>query len=125
MNTKQLSIFLENRVGRTKEVIEILSKEGINILAFTIADSAEFGILRLIVSDEEKALNLLKNAHISVIPTDVLWIKIDDKVGALVETLSKLEKNNISIEYMYICHCNNKPYIVIRPIDMDKCKGVF
>ena len=125
MNTKQLSIFLENRVGRTKEVIEILSKEGINILAFTIADSAEFGILRLIVSDEEKALNLLKNAHISVIPTDVLWIEIDDKVGALVETLSKLEKNNISIEYMYICHCNNKPYIVIRSIDMDKCKGVF
>ena len=125
MNTKQLSIFLENRVGRTKEVIEILSKEGINILAFTIADSAEFGILRLIVSDEEKALNLLKNAHISVIPTDVLWIEIDDKVGALVETLSKLEKNNISIEYMYICHCNNTPYIVIRPIDMDKCKGIF
>ena len=125
MNTKQLSIFLENRVGRTKEVIEILSKEGINILAFTIADSAEFGILRLIVSDEEKALNLLKNAHISVIPTDVLWIEIDDKVGALVETLSKLEKNNISIEYMYLCHCNNNPYIVIRPIDMDKCKGVF
>ena len=76
-------------------------------------------------TDEEKALNLLKNAHISVIPTDVLWIEIDDKVGALVETLSKLEKNNISIEYMYICHCNNKPYIVIRSIDMDKCKGVF
>ena len=81
MNTKQLSNFLENRVGRTKEVIEILSKEGINILAFTIADSAEFGILRLIVSDEEKALNLLKNAHISVIPTDVFGLKLTTKLA--------------------------------------------
>ncbi len=59
MTTKQLSIFLENRIGRTKEVVEILSNAGIDILAFTIADSAEFGILRLIVSDIEKAAKQL------------------------------------------------------------------
>ncbi len=125
MTTKQISIFLENRIGRTKEVIETLSKEGINIYAFTIADSAEFGILRLIVSDIDKAMATLKQAHISAILTDVLWLEIEDKIGSLAEVLAKLEKNNISLEYMYVCHCQGRPYIVVRPMNMEQCKNLF
>ena len=125
MTTKQLSVFLENRIGRTKEVVEILSTGGINILAFTIADSAEFGILRLIVSDVDKASALLKEARVPIILTDVMWLPIDDRIGALSEMLSKLAENNISIEYMYLCYSGNQPYIVIRPLQMDKCEKIL
>ncbi len=125
MMTKQLSIFLENRIGRTKEVVEILSAGGINILAFTIADSAEFGILRLIVSDVEKASVLLKQAHISTILTDVIWIPIDNRIGSLAEVLQKLADNNVSIEYMYVCYSNSQPYVVIRPLHMELCAKLF
>lgn len=127
MTTKQLSIFLENRIGRTKEVVEILSNAGIDILAFTIADSAEFGILRLIVSDIEKAAKQLKEAKISAIQTDVLWIPMDERIGALAEVLSKLAEGSVSIEYMYVCYSDSKPYIVIRPaqMELDKCEQIF
>ncbi len=127
MTTKQLSIFLENRIGRTKEVVEILSGGGIDIKAFTIADSAEFGILRLIVSDIDGATSLLKAAGISVVQTDVLWLPLEERVGALADVLGMLAAADVSVEYMYVCYSESKPYIVIRPIQMafDKCEQIL
>jgi len=126
MIKKQVSIFLENRSGRLNEVINILGKAEINISAFTIADTSDFGILRLIVSDPDKAIEILKQNQFSAQTTDVVLVKTANQPGALVKLLGLLNSEGIFIEYMYAFSMNeNEAVTVIRPVDVQKCIGIL
>lgn len=98
---KQLSIFLENKSGRLAKVTETLSKAKINIHALSLADTSDFGILRLIVNDIERAKDLLKEAGLTVGTTDVIALEMPHSAGALNEILQLFSEYTINIEYMY------------------------
>ena len=120
MTLKQLSIFLENKSGRLTEVLETLGKEKINIIALSIADTSEYGILRLIVSDPEKAYRLLKDRGLSVNLTEVLSVKTATEAGSFAKLLRILSDENISIEYMYAFSVEGKAILVMRTEDKEK-----
>lgn len=101
MKADQLSIFLENRAGRLAEVTKSLSEAGINIRALSLADTSDFGILRLIVSDFEKARQVLKEKGFTVGRTSVVAVGVPDRPGGLHELLELFGKNGINVEYMY------------------------
>lgn len=122
MIAKQVSVFLENKSGRLNEVTRILADAGINISAFTIADTSDFGILRLIVSDPEKAWDVLKQHSFSVKITEVVLAKSPNKPGSLTKMLQILSEGGSFIEYMYAFSMEeNTATIVIRPTNIDKC----
>ena len=118
MVAKQLSIFLENKSGRLTEVTEVLAKEGINLSALCIAENADFGILRGIVSDPDKAYKALKDNHFAVNVTEVVGINCPNVPGALA-------KVGVFIEYMYSFANNNSANVIIRPNDMENCIRVL
>ncbi|MCM8767507.1 MAG: ACT domain-containing protein [Candidatus Omnitrophica bacterium] len=101
MSIKQLSIFLENRLGRLNDVISILGKNKINIRAISLVDKADYGILRLIVDKKKKALKILKDNNFSVNEADIIAVEVEDKPGGLAKVLGILVERNISIEYIY------------------------
>jgi hypothetical protein len=101
MKVQQISIFLENKSGRLSEVTRVLGDNGINIRALSLADTTDFGILRLIVNDTDKANNVLKENGFTVGKTDVIAVEVDDNPGGLARILGILNKENINVEYMY------------------------
>ncbi|MFW6277520.1 MAG: ACT domain-containing protein [Prolixibacteraceae bacterium] len=122
MITKQVSVFLENRSGRLNEVAQILGDAKINISAFTVADTSDFGVLRLIVSEPEKAVTVLKENQFSVRTTDVVLVNSPNRPGALSRMLQILDSEGIFIEYLYAFSMNdNTAVIVIRPTNTEKC----
>ena len=100
MAITQLSIFLENKPGTLHETVKRISEAGVNIRAMTIAEVRDFGILRIIVSDVEKAMAVLQDNHI-ITTTEVVSAVMEDKAGALYDILQALESANVNIEYMY------------------------
>lgn len=125
MTIKQLSVFIENKTGRINEVTKMLGANGINMTAFSLAENAEFGILRLIVSDVDKAVKVLKDAHFGLSVTDVLCISCPNVPGSLAIILECLAKENIFIEYMYAFSQGDIANVVIRPTDNAKCVEVL
>ena len=125
MVAKQLSIFLENKSGRLTEVTEVLAKENINLSALCIAENADFGILRGIVSDPDRAYKALKDNHFAVNVTDVVGISCPNGPGALAKVLGYLSAEGVFIEYMYSFANNNIANVVIRPSNLDKCIEVL
>ena len=115
---KQLSVFIENRTGRINEVTRILEENGINMSAFSLAESADFGILRMIVSDVEGAREALKKAHFGVSTNDVLLITCPNVPGAMHGVLEILARQNVFIEYMYAFSEGQTANVVIRPTDV-------
>ncbi|ADL13294.1 ACT domain-containing protein [Acetohalobium arabaticum] len=101
MKVKQISIFLENKSGRLADVTTVLGKEDINIRALSIADTSDFGILRLIVDQPKKALEILKAKNFTVSETEVIAVEVSDDPGGLSQALAALKEENINIEYMY------------------------
>jgi len=101
MNVEQISIFLENKSGRLAEVTGVLSQAGINIRALYLADTADFGILRLIVNDTEKALLALRERGFTVEKTKVIAIEVPDRPGGLSGILDTIKEAGINVEYMY------------------------
>ena len=101
MFIKQISVFLENKSGRLAEVTRLLSEGGVNLLALSIADTADFGVLRIIADHPEKAHDILKSAGIGARVTEVIAVCVSDKPGGLYRALSVLENENISVEYIY------------------------
>jgi hypothetical protein len=101
MIVKQVSVFLENRAGRLAEVTGLLGDQGINIRALSLADTSDFGILRLIVDDAEKAKKVLKNEGLTVGETDVVAVEVPDRPGGLAQLLRMLSQENLNVEYMY------------------------
>ena len=98
---KQLSVFLENREGRIKDVLEILATNDINLVAISLADTSEYGLLRMIVSDPEKAQRVLKENYVSAMLTDVICIRVPHAVGSLYKAMKALEDAKVNVEYMY------------------------
>ncbi|MBQ5819328.1 MAG: amino acid-binding protein [Bacteroides sp.] len=125
MTIKQLSVFLENKTGRINEVTKILGKHSINMHAFSMAETTDFGILRLIVSEVDKAVEILRNENFAVMLTDVVCISCPNVAGSLSAILEKLASKEIFIEYMYAFAEGNKANVVIRPNDIDKCVQVL
>ncbi len=125
MKTKQLSIFLENKSGRLTEVTEVLGAAGINLSAMSIADNSDFGILRCIVSDPDKAYQVLKEAHFAVKITDVIGFVCPNTSGSLAIVLKHLSQNGIFIEYMYSFANGDVATVVIRPTDLDACEKIL
>lgn len=125
MIIKQLSIFLENRTGRINEVARILGANGINMQAFSMAETADFGLLRVIVPDVEKAAEVLREASFAVMVTDVLCINCSNVPGALSAVLEKLASNDIFIEYMYAYSDGDVANVVIRPNKIEEAVKVL
>ena len=125
MTIKQLTIFLENRTGRINEVAKILGAAGINMKAFSMAETADFGLLRLIVSEVDKAVQVLRDASFAVMLTDVVCINVPNIPGALSGILDSLASNDIFIEYMYAFSEGDAANIVIRPTNIDNCLCVL
>jgi len=98
---KQISIFLENKCGRLVKVTQVLGKNQINIRALTIADTSDFGILRLIVDKPDEALDVLKKEGFMASPTEVIALEVPDTPGGLARVLEYLETAEINIEYLY------------------------
>ena len=101
MNVTQVSVFIENKPGHLQNVLKILSDEKINIITLTIAETSDFGILRMIVNSPEKAVGALRSSHITASTTDVLAIEIDDTPGSLFRAVDTFSKRKLNIEYMY------------------------
>ena len=118
MGIKQIAVFLENKKGRLADVTDILAKDGINIRALSLAETADFGILRLIVNDPDKAIDILKDNNFVAQATEVIAVEVKDEPGGLHKILSILSKNDISIEYMYaFVEKNADNAIVVFKID--------
>lgn len=114
MIIKQLSVFLENKLGRLTEVTGTLALANINIIAFSIADTAEYGILRLVVNKPEEAEKVLKEKEFSVNITEVLGLVVPHEPGGLHRALKILSSGGISIEYMYAFAFSNRATVIIR-----------
>jgi hypothetical protein len=116
MLVKQISVFVENKFGRLAEIISVLAKHSIDISALSIADTTDFGILRLIVSDPTLAEHVLREHGMTVKSTDVIAVAVEDKPGGLSKVLNELKDNHIGIEYMYafIGKSENGALVIIR-----------
>ena len=114
MITHQLSVFLENKSGRLTEVLEVLGEENIRITALSVADTEEFGILRLLVSDPEKARELLKKHDFTVNLTDVISVIAPNEAKHYAKVLKILSDIGISVEYTYAFSSGNKSIIILK-----------
>ncbi len=101
MTIKQLSVFLENREGRLDEVLQTLGEHDVNIVALSLADTADYGMLRMIVSDPVKGKNVLKEAGITSMLTDVIAIRVPHAAGSLSKAMHGLMAGGVNVEYMY------------------------
>jgi len=101
MFVKQISLFIENRSGRLAAACRALAEKEINILALSLADTEDFGILRLIVSDPDAAVQHFRDVGFTLVANDVLAVEVEDKPGGLYSILQVLEKNEVNVEYMY------------------------
>ena len=127
MAIKQLSVFVENKEGKLREITDILAKAGIDIRALSIADTSEFGILRLIVRDPHKAKALLeKNGFVATI-NDVVGVEINDRPGGLAEIVRLFAERGINMEYMYafLTRTENKAYLVVRVDDASEVETLL
>ena len=122
MKVKQLSIFLENKPGALSRPVQLLAKAKLNILTLSVADTQQYGILRLIVRDWEKALHLLEQDGFVVKVTDMVAIEVSDAPGGLAQILAALEKTRVNLEYMYgfTLRKEGKGLLVFRFDDPDR-----
>ena len=127
MKVKQISIFLENKSGRLAQVTQILADNKINIRALSLADTADFGILRVIVSDVERASSVLKTAGYTLGETDVVAVEVLDRPGGLANVLSPLWKAGLDVEYMYafVQSSGENAIMIFRFEDPDKAIAVL
>jgi hypothetical protein len=119
---KQISVFLENKEGRLAEVTKALADSGINIRALSIADTTDFGILRIIVNDPDAAFKVLTEAEFTVSVKEVLAIGITDEPGSLAKALQALSTSGVVIEYMYafLGKAGDKAMVILKVSDNDK-----
>lgn len=127
MKVKQISIFLENKSGRLAQVTKVLAENGINLRALSLADTADFGILRIIVNDVDKAHSVLKDAGYTLSETDVVAVEVPDRPGGLAGILNALWGAELSVEYMYafVRSSGDNAVMIFRFEDADKAIGVL
>ena len=122
MVVQQISIFIENKEGRIKKAIDTLAKENINIRALSIADTTKYGILRLIVSDNEKAIAALEKDGFIVKENEVIILAVPDEPNGLNSTLAVFDENGINLEYLYafVSSKTDEAIVVMRLENMEK-----
>lgn len=120
MIIEQISVFIENKSGRLNEVMAILGDHDINVSALSIADTADYGIVRMIVTEPEKAVKLLKEQAFTVSITPVICCKTPNKPGGLKKMLNFLDEDGISIEYMYAFSVGEDASIILKTEDCKK-----
>jgi hypothetical protein len=122
MKLKQLSVFLENKPGRLRELCTVLADNGINIITLSLADTEQFGILRLIIKDHDKAKALLESNGFVAKLTDVIAVEVNDQPGGLSDILKIEQESGISVEYMYAftIKSGENAVLLFRFDDMDK-----
>ena len=118
----QISVFLENRAGQFAEITGILAKNGIDLRAISIAETADYGILRMIVDDAQKTTSLLMQHGYLLTMTPVIVVAVSDQPGGIAPILATMAEGNIDIEYMYslFTHIEGKAYIVFRVAEAEK-----
>ena len=127
MNVTQLSVFVENHPGHLQNVLKILGDASINIITLTIAETSDFGILRLICNKPEEAMSILKKEHVICSATDVLAIEIDDKPGELCRALTIFAQHGLNIEYIYAFSekREGKAVMIFRFEDIEAAKSAL
>ena len=126
MLAKQLTVFVENRIGRLREVLNVLKENGVSILSMSLADTTEFGLLRLIVDNPEIGKEKLVENGFTSLLTDVSIIKIAHKVGSLQNLLTAIEDGGVNIEYMYGLSIEaEEAYVVLKASDATKIEEIF
>lgn len=126
MFIKQLSVFIENKEGRLEEVLEALKSENINIISLSLADTSEYGLLRLITSDPEAGQTALKEKGFAAMLTDVLAVRLSHRVGELQEILSIVCKAGLNVEYMYaLSNKDNDASIICKISNGDEAAGLL
>ena len=125
MTINQISIFLENKFGKLNEIFSILNKANIQIIAATVADTSDYGILRIMTSDQQKACSLLKEKQVSANLSEVIAIETEPVVGKFAETIEHFTKAGIEIEYMYCFSINNKSILVLRTKNLEAATEVI
>ena len=127
MRVKQISVFIENRSGRLREVAAVLGKGKINIRALSLADTSDYGILRLIVDKPQQALNVLKKANFTLSETDVIAVEVSDRPGGLAEVLDVLGDAGINVEYMYafVEKSSSNAVMIFRIEDIERAISVL
>ena len=127
MTVKQISVFVENQPGRLADLTRLLEKNRIDLRALSIADTEDFGILRLIVDDTYKAVRVLKEANYVCSVTPVLAVEIPDRPGSLVKVLDILGENGVNLEYTYafIARRRDRAYMVFRVTDSERAVEVL
>ena len=122
MTINQLSIFIENRAGTLIKVLDILKQSNIQIVASTIADTAEYGIYRLICSEPSRAYQELKNAGVAVALSDVFALELDNEPGCAADAIRAISDAGIGITYMYTFLLNGKGILIFRTEDTEKVR---
>ena len=124
---KQISVFVENKSGRLSDILNVIGKNGIDISALSIADTTDFGIVRMIVNDPDKAAEILKSNNLVVKVTDVIALAVADKPGGLAGEIEKLKNAGISIEYMYafIGKSDKGALVIVRVENPEKAREVL
>ncbi len=122
MPVKQITVFLENQTGRLAEVARILKKKNINLQGFSTTEARDYGILRLVVSDTQKAREALKSAGFTTHAADVICVKVEDAPGALLQILEILAHAGINIDYIYVIA---QTRIVLSVKDLEKAEQVL
>ena len=127
MSVLQLSVFVENKSGRLAEITDIIAKANIDIRALSIADTTDFGILRLVVDKPAEAEKTLKDKGLTVSLTEVIAVGIPDKPGGFADTMRVLSENGISIEYMYafVTRDTERAYLIMRVMDNETAASVL
>jgi len=125
MTINQISIFVENKYGKLGEILALLADENIHIIAATVADTSEYGILRLIVTEPQRAYKILKNHNVSANITDVLAIAADSSADSFANILLKFTKSGLSIEYMYCFSLNGKSILILRTNNHEAAREVI
>lgn len=124
---RQISVFIENRPGRLLEVLNLLGGSSINVKALSLADSSDFGIVRLIVKGTDEAVALLKSNGFTLSVTNTIACVVEDKPGSLAQILKLLSDNNVNIEYMYgfTSPIEDKAVMVLRVSDIDEAQKLL
>ena len=122
---QQLSVFLENRAGRLDDVLKVLSEGGVNIVALSLADTADYGMLRMIVSDPHKGRVVLKEAGITAMLTDVIAFRVAHATGSLSKAMHQLVEGEINIEYMYVLSTSEYASMIVKIADYEKAEQIL
>lgn len=120
MKIRQLSVFVENKTGHLNQILAVLARNNINIIALTLADSIDFGLLRMLVSDPEKAAEALRTENFTVRIHEVLSLELEGVPGSLSRVLNHFSDNGIAIEYIYAFSFGSKSILVMRPDNTEK-----